>query len=97
MAESGGITYNPGPVADHAHSVVSSAGTLDQIHADSHQLTQMLTEYFGGHGATGFFEAQAQMLSGLQGLIETIGQHGSTIGSVLEGAIQTDQTINSLF
>lgn len=57
----------------------------------------MLTEYFGGHGATGFFEAQAQMLSGLQGLIETIGQHGSTIGSVLEGAMQTDQTINSLF
>lgn len=57
----------------------------------------MLTEYFAYHGATGFFEAQAQMLSGLQGLIETIGQHGSTIGSVLEGAISTDQTIQSLF
>ncbi|CAJ1492992.1 secretion protein [[Mycobacterium] kokjensenii] len=92
-----GITYHPGAVSDHAHGVISSAGTLDQIHADSNQLTQMLTEYFGGHGATGFFEAQAQMLSGLQGLIETIGQHGSTIGSVLEGAMQTDQTINSLF
>ncbi|BBX24583.1 MULTISPECIES: WXG100 family type VII secretion target [Mycolicibacter] len=92
-----GITYNPGPVSDQAHSVISSAGTLDQIHSDAHQLTQMLTEYFAGHGATGFFEAQAQMLSGLQGLIETIGQHGSTIGSVLEGAMQTDQTINSLF
>lgn len=92
-----GITYNPGPVADHAHSVIGSAGTLDQIHGDSHQLTQLLTEYFAGHGATGFFEAQAQMLSGLQGLIETISRHGSTIGSVLEGALQTDQTINSLF
>ncbi|MEB3049902.1 WXG100 family type VII secretion target [Mycolicibacter sp. MYC123] len=92
-----GITYNPAAVGDHAHSVVSSAGTLDQIHADSQQLTQALTEYFGGHGATGFFEAQAQMLQGLQGLIETIGQHGSTIGSVLEGAMSTDQTISSLF
>lgn len=97
MADSGGITYLPSAVSDHAHGVVTSAGNLDQIHADSHQLTQALTEFFGGHGATGFFEAQAQMLSGLQGLIETIGQHGATIGNVLDGAISTDQTISSLF
>ncbi|KKB97605.1 WXG100 family type VII secretion target [Mycolicibacter arupensis] len=97
MASSDGITYHPGAVGDHAHGVISNAGTLDQIHADAHQLTQMLTEYFAGHGATGFFDAQAQMLSGLQGLIETIGHHGSTIGSVLDGAISTDETIKSLF
>ncbi|ORV53240.1 secretion protein [Mycolicibacter engbaekii] len=97
MSTSDGITYHPGAVSDHAHGVIGNASALDQIHADAHQLTQMLTEYFAGHGATGFFEAQAQMLSGLQGLIETIGHHGSTIGSVLDGAVQTDQTINHIF
>lgn len=92
-----GITYNPAAVADQAQGVIGHAATLDQIHGDAHQLTQALTEHFAGHGATGYFEAQAQMLSGLQGLIETISSHGSTIGSVLDGALQTDQTINSLF
>lgn len=92
-----GITYNPAAVGDHAQGVLHHASALDQIHSDSQQLTQALTEFFGGHGANGYFEAQAQMLSGLQGMIETIGQHGSTIGNVLDGAISTDQTISSLF
>lgn len=47
--------------------------------------------------AQGFFDAQAQMLSGLQGLIETVGQHGTTTGHVLDNAIGTDQAIAGLF
>lgn len=56
-----------------------------------------LQEFFAGHGAQGFFDAQAQMLSGLQGLIETVGQHGTTTGHVLDNAIGTDQAIAGLF
>lgn len=91
------ITWNPGAVGDQAHGVIATAGQLDQIHADATQKTTALSEFFGGHGATGFFEAQAQMLQGLSGLVETIGHHGTTIGSSVESAVSTDQAINSIF
>lgn len=91
------ITYNVGAVGDQAHGVITTAGQLDQIHGDATQKTNALSEFFGGHGATGFFDAQAQMLQGLSGLVETIGHHGSTIGSAVEGAVSTDQAIQSLF
>ena len=91
------ITYNPGAIADFASDVASRAGQLHEIHDDVSQRTSALAEYFGGHGAQGFFDAQQQMLSGLQGLIETISQHGSTTSHVLDGAIATDQAISSLF
>lgn len=37
------------------------------------------------------------MLSGLQGLIDTIRQHGQTTSHVLDSAISTDQHIAGLF
>ncbi|MCV7445804.1 MULTISPECIES: WXG100 family type VII secretion target [Mycobacterium] len=93
----GPIAYNPGPVADFAADVGSRAGQLDAIHADVANKTNSLQEFFAGHGATGFFDAQYQMLSGLQGLIDTVRQHGQTTGHVLDAAIQTDTNISHLF
>jgi hypothetical protein len=37
------------------------------------------------------------MLSGLQGLIDTVRQHGVTTGHVLDAAIGTDNQIRGLF
>lgn len=37
------------------------------------------------------------MLSGLQGLIDTIRQHGQTTSHVLDSALSTDQHIAGLF
>ncbi len=91
------ITYNPGAVADFASDVVARAGQLQAIYDDTSNRTNALQEFFAGHGAAGFFEAQAQMLSGLQGLIDTVHQHGQTTSHVLDGAISTDQSIAGLF
>jgi uncharacterized protein YukE len=38
-----------------------------------------------------------QMLQGLQGLIQTMNQHGQTIGSVNESAHHTDVMMGNLF
>ena len=91
------ITYNPGAVADFAQDVGSRAGQLHAIHEDVSNKTNQLQEFFAGHGATGFFDAQMQMLSGLQGLIDTVRQHGQTTSHVLDAAISTDQQIAGLF
>ena len=91
------ITYNPSAVADFASDVGSRAGQLHEIHEDTANKTNALQEFFAGHGAQGFFEAKAQMLSGLQGLIETVGQHGTTTSHVLDNAISTDTAISGLF
>ncbi|CAM4358392.1 WXG100 family type VII secretion target [Mycobacterium basiliense] len=91
------ITYNPSAVSDFATDVGARAGQLHMIHDDTASKTHALQEFFAGHGAAGFFEAQAQMLSGLQGLIETVSQHGATTNRVLGNAIQTDQSMANLF
>lgn len=91
------IAYNPAAVADFATDVGARAGQLEAIHADTAQLTNSLQEFFAGHGAAGFFDAQNQMLSGLQGLVDTVRQHGVTTGHVLDGAIKTDNGIRGLF
>lgn len=91
------ITYVPGEVAGFASDVGNRAGQLHEIHSDVHTKTTNLAEFFAGTGADGFFEAQAQMLSGLQGLIETVSAHGSTTSRVLDGAVGTDQAIRGLF
>ena len=91
------ITYNPGAVADFASDVGARAGQLQAIYDDTANRTNALQEFFAGHGAAGFFEAQAQMLSGLQGLIDTVRQHGQTTSQVLAGAITPHQPIAGLF
>lgn len=91
------ISYNPAAVGDFASDVGSRAGQLHEIHAEVSQKTGALNEFFAGTGATGFFDAQHDMLSGLQNLIETVASHGTTTNHVLSGAIGTDQAIRALF
>jgi uncharacterized protein YukE len=91
------ITYNPAAVSDFATDVGSRASQLEAIHADTSHLTNALQEFFAGKGATGFFDAQNQMLSGLRGLIDTVHQHGQTTTQVLGDAISTDHHIRGLF
>ena len=91
------ITYVPGAVADFAAGVGNYHGVLQDIHDDAMNRTNALAEFFQGVGADGFFDAQAQMLTGLQGLVDTVGQHGVTTTHVLENAIATDQHIRGLF
>ncbi|GAT07626.1 WXG100 family type VII secretion target [Mycolicibacterium novocastrense] len=91
------ITYHPGAVADFATDTGNRAGQLHEIHSDVANKTNALAEFFAGSGADGFFDAQHQMLSGLQGLIETVAQHGTTTSHVLGNAIGTDQHIRGLF
>lgn len=91
------ITYNHGAVADLASNVGSSARQLAEIHADVAQLTQALSEYFMGRGATSFFDAQQQALHGLEGLIQTVAQHGQTVTDVHQSAINTDALIGQGF
>lgn len=91
------ITYNHGAVADLASNVGSSAGQLAEIHADIAQLTQALAEYFMGRGATSFFDAQQQALHGLEGLIQTVSQHGQTVTDVHQNAMNTDAMISQGF
>ena len=63
------ITYNFGAVDAFAGDTTNRAAQLMEIHGDISQRTNALAEFFSGSGATGFFEAQAQMLNGLEGLI----------------------------
>ncbi|MEE6179081.1 WXG100 family type VII secretion target [Mycobacterium sp. 050134] len=91
------IAYDPSVVGDFATDVGSRAGQLEGLHHDTAQLTNALQEFFEGHGAAGFFDAQYQMLSGLQGLVDTVRQHGITTSHVLGNAISVDQQMPGLF
>ena len=91
------ISYEPGAIGDFAADVGSRAGQLHEIHADATRRTHALTDFFAGHGATGFFEAQTQMLSGLAGLADVIGAHAGTTTHVLDSAGATDEQIKNLF
>ncbi|WP_059014821.1 WXG100 family type VII secretion target [Mycobacterium sp. M26] len=91
------ITYNHGGVADFASEVGSRSAQLMEIHDDIQQRTNAIADFFQGTAATSFHEAQMQMLQGLQGLIETMNQHGSTISSVNDSAHQTDVMMGNLF
>jgi WXG100 family type VII secretion target len=91
------IIYNHGGVADFASEVGSRSAQLMEIHDDVLQRTNAIADFFEGAAATSFHQAQMQMLQGLQGLIETMNQHGSTISSVNESAHQTDIMMGNLF
>lgn len=46
-----------------------------------------------GTGATAFFDAQQQMLHGLEGLIHTVSQHQRAVNNAAESARATDRDI----
>ncbi len=91
------ITYNHGGVADFASDVGTRSAQLLEIHDDVLQRTNAVADFFQGAAATAFRESQMQMLQGLQGLIQTMNQHGQTIGSVNESAHHTDVMMGNLF
>ncbi|WP_099025856.1 WXG100 family type VII secretion target [Mycolicibacterium palauense] len=91
------ITYNHGGVADFASDVGNRAAQLMEIHDDIMQRTNAIADFFQGAAAGSFHEAQMQMLQGLQGLIETVSRHGSTISNVNESAHATDLQMGNLF
>ena len=91
------ITYNHGGVADFASDVGTRSAQLMEIHDDVLQRTNAVADFFQGAAATALRESQMQMLQGLQGLIQTMNQHGQTIGSVNESAHHTDVMMGNLF
>ena len=91
------ITYNHVGVADFAADVGARSSQLMAIHDDILQRTNAIADFFQGAAATSFQEAQAQMLRGLQGLVETMNHHGRTISSVNDSAHQTDVMMGNLF
>lgn len=91
------ITYNHGIVAGVSSDMINQAGQLTEIESDASQKTGALAEFFQGKGATGFFDAQHQMLSGFKDLIDTVQSHGHTVGNVGQSAIATDNSLPNLF
>lgn len=91
------ITYNYGAVTGFASDVGQRAAQLMEIHDDIQQRTQALADFFQGTGATAFFDAQQQMLHGLEGLIQTVSQHGHVVNNTAESAQATDQAISQGF
>ncbi|OMC45521.1 WXG100 family type VII secretion target [Mycobacterium sp. IS-1264] len=91
------IVYNHAAVSGLAGDIGTQAAQLMEIHDDVLHLTQALADFFQGHGATSFFDAQQQMLHGLEGLIQTVSLHGQTVTNVHNDAIDADQHIGSFF
>jgi WXG100 family type VII secretion target len=91
------ITYNHGGVADFASDVGARSAQLMELHDDVAQRTNAIADFFEGTAAASFHQAQMQMLQGLQGLIDTMGQHGRTISAVNDSAHQTDVMMGNLF
>jgi uncharacterized protein YukE len=91
------ITYNHAVVSGLTSDIASQAAQLMEIHDDVLHITQSLAEFFQGTGATAFFDAQQQMLHGLQDMIQTVSLHGHTVGNVHEAAINLDSQLPNLF
>jgi uncharacterized protein YukE len=84
------ITYNHGGVADFASEVATRSSQLMEIHDDILQRTNAIADFFQGQAATTFHDAPMQMLKGLEGLIQTMNNHGSVINNTNESAHNTD-------
>lgn len=91
------IVYNHAAVSGLTGDIAGQAAQLMEIHSDLLHMTQALGDFFQGHGATTFFDAQQQMLHGLDDLIQTVSLHGHTVGNVHDAAIATDSNMSSFF
>jgi uncharacterized protein YukE len=70
---------------------------LMEIHDDIKSRTDQIGGFFQGQAHQAFYEAQIQMLKGLEGLIETVAQHGQTVHSVNNSAHATDASSTNFF
>ena len=91
------IIYNHAAVSGLSGDIGSQSAQLMEIHGDLHQLTQALADFFMGQGATAFFDAQQQMLHGLEDLIQTVSLHGHTVSTVHENMVNTDLATQNFF
>ena len=91
------IVYNNGAVTGFAGDVAQQAAQLMEIHDDVAHLTQSLADFFLGHGATAYFDAQQQMLHGLSNLIQVVSHHSNTINTVDANALATDMQTQAFF
>ncbi|HWF27560.1 MAG TPA: WXG100 family type VII secretion target [Mycobacterium sp.] len=91
------IVYNHAAVSGLSGDIGTQAAQLMEIHGDVLHLTQALADFFQGAGATAFFDAQQQMLHGLEGLIQTVSLHGQTVSNVHSNAIDTDNLMGTFF
>jgi WXG100 family type VII secretion target len=91
------ITYHYAAIGAFASDTGQRAAQLMEIHEDIRQRTQALADYFLGRGATAFFDAQQQMLSGLQNLAQHITEQQRVVNSTAESAHATDIHIQNGF
>jgi uncharacterized protein YukE len=91
------IIYNHAAVSGLSGDIASQASQLMEIHGDVLHLTQALADFFQGQGATSFFDAQQQMLHGLEDLIQTVTLHGHTVSNVHDAAMMTDAAAQKFF
>jgi WXG100 family type VII secretion target len=91
------ITYNYAAIGDFASDVGQRAAQLMEIHQDILQRTQALADYFMGKGATAFFDAQQQMLGGLENLAQHVSQQQQVVTNTAESAHATDMHIQQGF
>jgi WXG100 family type VII secretion target len=91
------ITYNYAAVGDFASDVGQRAAQLMEIHQDVLQRTNALADYFLGKGATAFFDAQQQMLHGLENLAQHVTQHHDVVLNTLASAQATDSQVQGFF
>lgn len=97
MTSMGHIQYDHGAVDDLASGVGNNAAVLMEHHEDIKQRTEQIAGFFHGQAHAAFHEAQLQMLRGLEGLIETVAQHGQTIHTVNAQAHATDLSSANFF
>jgi uncharacterized protein YukE len=93
----GNIQYDHGVVNDLASGVGNNAAVLMEHHEDIRHRTEQIAGFFQGQAHASFHEAQVQMLRGLEGLIETVAQHGQTIHTVNAAAHATDLSSANFF
>jgi WXG100 family type VII secretion target len=91
------ITYNYGVIDGMSEDTAQRAAHLMEIHQDILQRTQALGDYFLGKGATAYFDAQRQMLDGLENLAHHITQHHQVINNTMASAHATDASVQSFF
>lgn len=91
------ITYNYAAIGAFASDVGQQAGQLMEIHQDILQRTQALADYFLGKGATAYFDAQQQMLHGLESLAQHITQHHDVVNNTMDSARATDASVQNFF
>jgi len=91
------ITYNYAAIGAFSSDTAQRAAHLMEIHQDILQRTQALADYFLGKGATAYFDAQRQMLDGLENLAHHITQHHQVVNGTMESAQVTDANVQSFF